>query len=134
MLENYFLHPRYLHVNDVIKIDAREYAQDQFYLSGSPVIPAIYFAVKSLKLYHDEHVNSVNSCYVVRGETALIQEAQVHSYNPRKHVFSFPDDVFLRRDGKLRRLLSGKCPSALKESLEHIESCIMPFLKEGELI
>nr|XP_012225012.1 PREDICTED: peroxisome assembly factor 2 [Linepithema humile]XP_012225013.1 PREDICTED: peroxisome assembly factor 2 [Linepithema humile] len=129
MLENYFLHPRYLHINDIIKIDAKEYAQDRFYSSGSAAIPTLHFAVKSLKLYHDERINSVNSCYVVRGETALIQEAQVHGYNPRKHVFSFSDDVFLRRGEKIR-LPNGKCPSVLKESLEYIESCIMPFLKE----
>lgn len=133
MLENYFLHPRYLHVNDVIKIDVREYAQDRFYSSGSPAIPAIYFAVKSLKLYHDDgHVSSVNSCYAVRGETALIQEAQVHRYIPRKHVSSFPGNVSVRQDDeKIRRLLNDKCPPALKESLEYIEYCITPFLQEG---
>ena len=134
MLENYFLHPRYLHTNDVIKIDAKEYAQDLIYSSGDPAAPTMYFAVKSLRLHHDKHTNSVNSCYVVRGETALVQEAQVHSYNPRKRVLSFSDNVFLPRDGKkMRGLLNGKCPPALEEFLERIETCIRPFLKEGKL-
>ncbi|EFN70620.1 Peroxisome assembly factor 2 [Camponotus floridanus] len=116
MLENYFLHPRYLHVNDVFKIDAKEYAQDQFYLSGSPAICTMYFTVKSLKVDHHGRSDNVNGCYVVRGESTLIQQARVHDYIPRRHVFTFPES---------------KYPSALTEPLEHLVSCVRPFLKKN---
>lgn len=118
MLENYFSRPRYLRVNDVFRIDAREYAQDRFYSSGSPAICTMYFTVKSLKVDHYGCSDSVNNCYVVRGESTLIQEARVHDYIPRKHVSAFAERVGY--------------PSALTEPLEHLVSCITPFLKKGE--
>lgn len=118
MLENYFSQPRYLCVNDVFRIDAREYAQDRFYSSGSPATCTMYFTVKSLKVDHYGCSDSVNSCYVVRGESTLIQEARVHDYIPRKHVSAFAERVGY--------------PSALTEPLEHLISCITPFLKKGE--
>ncbi|EZA52228.1 Peroxisomal biogenesis factor [Ooceraea biroi] len=130
MLQNYFLYPRHLHVNDVFGIGAMEYAQDQFYSSGLPTMPVIYFLVKSLKLHRGGQSSSVNSCYVVYGESTLIQEAQIHSYVPRKHVRSFPDNVLARLNEETRKLLNDMYPSALMEPLEYLESCIMPFLKE----
>lgn len=117
MLENYFLHPRYLHVNDVFKIDAKEYAQDRFYLSGSPAICTMYFTVKSLKVDHHGRSDHVNGCYVVRGESTLIQEARVHDYIPRRHISTFPESRY---------------PSVLTEPLEYLVSCVRPFLKKSK--
>ncbi|XP_072752107.1 peroxisomal ATPase PEX6 [Anoplolepis gracilipes] len=111
MLENYFSRPRYLRVNDVFKIDAREYAQDRLYSSGSPAICTMYFTVKSLKVNHHGCNDNINGCYVVRGESTLIQESRVHDYIPRKHVSTFP--------------------SALTEPLEHLIFCLTPFLKKN---
>lgn len=133
VLENYFSYPRYLHVNDIIKIDAKEYAQDRFYSSASFAIPVLYFLVKSLKLNRNGQLDSVNSCYIVRGESTLIQEAQVHSYIPRRHVYSFSNnDTFLQKEETQRALNDAGYPSALTESLECLESCVVPFLNEGE--
>lgn len=132
MLQNYFLHPRFLHVNDMFKIDVKEHAQDQFYSSGSSGIPTMYFIVRALKANRNEHSSSVKSCYVVRGESTLIQEAQVHDYIPQECVYSLPDSALLRRNGVAQKSLNHKYPSALMEPLEHLESCIMPFLKKGK--
>jgi len=131
MLQNYFLHPRYLHVNDVFGIDAKEYAQDQFYSSGLATISVIYFVVKSLR-YHNKHINNMNSCYVIYGETTLIQMPQLHSYIPRKHIHSFPDNILTQLNEGIQKLLNDIYPSALIEPLEYLESCIMPFLKKGK--
>ncbi|XP_020288338.1 peroxisome assembly factor 2-like isoform X1 [Pseudomyrmex gracilis] len=128
-LENYFSYPRYLHVNDIIKIDAKEYARDRFYSSASFAIPVLHFLVKSLKLYRDGQLDSVNSCYIVRGESTLIQEARVHSYIPRRHVCS-NDDVFSREETQRTLKTDAGYPSALTESLERLESCVVPFLNE----
>jgi len=128
VLQNYFLHPRFLHVNDVFRIDAKEHARDQFYSSGSPGIFAMCFVVRDLKVNCNGHSSSVNSCYVVRGESTLIQEAQIHDYIPQERVCSLPDDAFLRN----RVAPNGKYPSALMEPLEHLESCIAPFLQKGK--
>ncbi|XP_018358507.1 PREDICTED: peroxisome assembly factor 2 isoform X2 [Trachymyrmex cornetzi] len=64
MLQNYFLHPRFLHVNDIFRIDAKEYAQDQFYSSGFAGISVMYFTVQALKVNRNGCSNSLNSCYV----------------------------------------------------------------------
>ncbi|XP_032685797.1 peroxisome assembly factor 2 isoform X2 [Odontomachus brunneus] len=131
MLENYFLHPHYLHVNDVIRIDAQEYAQDRFYTSGTPTNPVIYFIVNSLKLSHNRHCYNVNSCYVVRGISTLIQETEVHSYIPRKHIHLFSNKAFLPENEKTEKLLNTKYPSVLLETMECLDSCITPFLRKG---
>lgn len=127
MLENYFLHPRYLHANDVIRIDAQEYAQDRFYTSGGPTNPVIYFTVKSLRLSHNGHRNNVCSCYVVRGVSALIQETEVHGYIPRRHVHRCTHEAFHRE-----KLPITEYPSVLLETTKHLELCIAPFLKKGK--
>ncbi|XP_011640683.1 peroxisome assembly factor 2 [Pogonomyrmex barbatus] len=129
MLQNYFLYPRFLHVNDVFRIDAREYGQDRFYSSASPGISAIYFTVRALRVNRNGHSSNVNSCYVVRGESTLIQETQVHDYIPRERVCSLPNGI-LRWNDVAQELLNRRYPSALMESLEYLESCIMPFLKK----
>ncbi|KYM82398.1 Peroxisomal biogenesis factor 6 [Atta colombica] len=125
MLQNYFLHPRFLHVNDIFRIDAKEYAQDQFYSSGFAGIPVMYFTVQALKVNRNGCSNSFNSCYVVRGESALIQEAQVHDYIPQERVCSLCN-TFLQQN----KASNHKYPSALMDSLEHLESCITLFLKK----
>lgn len=131
LVKNYFLHPRFLHVNDVFRIDAKEHAQDLFYSSGSPGISAKYFTVRALKVNHNGHSNNINSCYVVLGDTTFIQETQVlYDYIPRERIHSLTDSTFLRRDETMQRLLNHKYPSALMEPLEYLESCIMPFLKK----
>ncbi|XP_025154362.1 peroxisome assembly factor 2 isoform X2 [Harpegnathos saltator] len=131
MLENYFLHPRYLHINDVIRIDAQEYAQDRFYTSGTPTNPVIFFIVKSLKFSRNSHHYNVNSCYVVRGLSTLIQEAEVHSYIPRKHIQPFSGEAFvLPQNEETEKLPSTGYPSILMEAIEYLEMCITPFLKK----
>ncbi|XP_018358506.1 PREDICTED: peroxisome assembly factor 2 isoform X1 [Trachymyrmex cornetzi] len=126
MLQNYFLHPRFLHVNDIFRIDAKEYAQDQFYSSGFAGISVMYFTVQALKVNRNGCSNSLNSCYVVRGESTLIQEAQVHNYIPQECVCSL-SNAFLQQN---RATPNHKYPSALMEPLEHLESCITLFLKK----
>lgn len=134
MLQNYFLHPRFLHVNDMFKVDPKEHAQDQFYSSGTPGVPAMRFIVKALKVNRNGHSSNVNSCYVVRGESTLIQEAQTHDYIPQGRVYSPPDSALLRRNGVTQASPNHRYPSALTEPLEHLESCIAPFLKKGKTI
>lgn len=135
MIKNYFLHPRFLHVNDIFRIDAREHAQDLFYSSGSPGISARYFTVRALKVNRNGCSSNVNSCYVVLGESMLIQETQVlYDYIPRERIHSLPDNAFFRRNKTALRSLNHKYPSALMEPLEHLESCIMPFLRKGKLL
>ncbi|KAG5315044.1 PEX6 factor, partial [Pseudoatta argentina] len=126
MLQNYFLHPRFLHVNDIFRIDAKEHAQDQFYSSGFAGISVMYFIVQALKVNRDGCSNSLNSCYVVRGESTLIQEAQVHDYIPQERVCSL-SNAFLQQN---RAASNHKYPSALMEPLEHLESYITLFLKK----
>ncbi|XP_012526182.1 peroxisome assembly factor 2 [Monomorium pharaonis] len=132
MVKNYFLHPRFLHVNDVFRIDPREHAQDLFYTSESPTISARYFTVRGLKVNRNGHSSNVNSSYVVLGESMLIQETQVlYDYIPRERVHSLPDSAFFAQGSEMvQRSLNHKYPSALMEPLEHLESCIMPFLKK----
>lgn len=132
MLQNYFLYPRFLHVNDMFKIDPKEHAQDQFYSSGCSGIAAVYFIVKALKANRNGHSSNVDNCYVVRGESILIQEAQVHDYIPQERIYSPPDGTFLRRNRVAQESLNHKYPSALSEPLEHLESCIKPFLEKGK--
>jgi len=127
MLQNYFLHPRFLHVNDIFRIDAKEYAQDQFYSSGFAGIPVMYFTVQALKVNRNGCSNNFNSCYVVRGESTLIQEAQVHDYIPQERVCSLCN-AFLQQN---RAASNHKYPLALMDPLEHLESCITLFLKKG---
>ncbi|XP_011685326.1 PREDICTED: peroxisome assembly factor 2 [Wasmannia auropunctata] len=122
-LQNYFLHPRFLHVNDVLRIDLKEHAHDHIY-SGS----AICIVVKALKVNRSGQSSNVGNCYVVRGESALFEVTSTTDYLPRERVHSFPDGVFLPRD---RAAPSYRYPSALMEPLEHLESCIKPFLKKG---
>ncbi|KAL0113101.1 hypothetical protein PUN28_012368 [Cardiocondyla obscurior] len=130
MLQNYFLYPRFLHVNDMFKIDMKEYAESQFYSSGPSVNYTAYFIVKTLKVNRNGCKISVNNCYVVRGESTLIQEAQVHDYIPRGRVYSFPNSALLRRNEDARKLLNYNYPSALAEPMKHLEFCITPFLKK----
>lgn len=115
MLEEYFSHPRYLHVNDVININMDEYAKDRIYSSGSPAKPKLYFTVNSLKLDNHDTRYSVDSCYVVRGISTLIQEAQVHNYIPHKIVNT-----------------GDRFPSVLAEPFYHLISCIVPFIQKGK--
>lgn len=131
MLQNYFLRPRFLHVNDVFRINAKEYAQDRFYSSGFPGISAMYFIVRALKVNRNGHSSNINNCYVVRGESTLIQEAQVHDYIPQEQFRDLlPDGAF--QNEVTQSSLNHKYPSALMEPLEHLESCITPFLKKGK--
>jgi len=131
MLQNYFLYPRYLHVNDVFGIDPKKYAPDQFYSSVLPTMPVIYFVVKSLR-NRNKYISNINSCYVIYGETTLIQMPQLHSYIPRKHVHLFPNNVLTQLNEGIQKLLNNICPSVVIEPLEYLESCIMPFLKKGK--
>jgi len=89
-----------------------------------PGIFAMCFVVRDLKVNCNS--SSVNSCYVVRGESTLIQETQVHDYIPQERVCLLPDGAFLRN----RVAPNCKNPSALMELLEHLESCIAPFLQK----
>lgn len=130
MLQNYFLHPRFLHVNDVFRINVKEYAQDRFYSSGYPGISAMYFIVRALKVNRNGHSSNINNCYIVRGESTLIQEAQVYDYIPQEQFCDSLPDTF--RNEATKNSLNHKYPSALMEPLEHLESCITPFLKKGK--
>ncbi|XP_014488358.1 PREDICTED: peroxisome assembly factor 2 [Dinoponera quadriceps] len=133
MLANYFLHPRYLHVNDVIRIDAQEYAQDRFYTSGTSANPVIYLAVKSLRLSRNRRHYNVDSCYVVRGISTLVQEAEVHSYIPRKHVHLLSGKACSWQQDETEKLSNIGYPSVLMATIEYLESCIAPFLKDSQL-
>ncbi|XP_076636331.1 peroxisomal biogenesis factor 6 isoform X1 [Colletes latitarsis] len=118
LLENYFYKPRFLRKNDLFGINVKENISDQVYLHSNSLMSVIYFKVNAIKGINKNCTIS-DSCYILHGETTLIQESNVHSYLPRKH--SYCDT-----NGKM---LTEPCPPSFAEPLKHLEYCILPFIK-----
>ncbi|XP_017888187.1 peroxisome assembly factor 2 [Ceratina calcarata] len=117
LLESYFSEPKFLRRNDLFGIDIREQILDQMYLHNNPTTSVIYFKVNSITMSSNENDGSTNSAYILRGETTLIQEPNVHSYLPPRHFYS--------DQSKEMKLY----PACLEVLLEHLEHCISPFIK-----
>lgn len=122
LLENYFSEPRFLRRNDLFGIDVKEYILDQTYLHTNILIPVIYFKVHSIIVNDSNHCTDRDSCYILRGETTLIQESNVHSYLPEKHTYC----------DETKAKYIGSYPPCLEAPLEHLKHCVLPFLKSGK--
>lgn len=118
LLENYFSEPRFLRKNDIFGIDVKEHVLDQMYLHINYLIPIIYFKVNTIVI---KDKTCTNGCYILHGETTLIQEPNVHSYLPGKCSYY---------DASKEKLIE-LYPSGVAASLEHLERCILPFIKYG---
>ncbi|CAL7946508.1 unnamed protein product [Xylocopa violacea] len=117
LLENYFAEPRFLRKNDLFGIDAKEHVINQMYLYTNP--PVIFFKVNSIIVNDNkDNTHSIGS-YILRGETTLIQEPNVHSYLPQRHSYC---------DQSNEKYVESYPPS-LTIPLEHLERCILPFIK-----
>ncbi|XP_054006126.1 peroxisomal ATPase PEX6 [Hylaeus anthracinus] len=118
VLENYFSKPRFLRRNDLFGINVKEHISDQVYLHSNPSLSVIYFKVNSIKVVDNKNCTNNNCSYILRGETTLIQEPNIHSYLPRKH--SYLEET--------TEMLIEPYPPNFKEPLEHLEHCILPFI------
>ncbi|XP_076391593.1 peroxisomal biogenesis factor 6 isoform X2 [Megachile rotundata] len=116
LLENYFSEPRFLRKNDIFSIDVKGHVLDQMYLHINSLTSVVHFKVNTIIINRTE---CTTSCYILRGETTLVQEPNVHSYLPRKH--SYYD--------QLKETLIELYPSSIAVPLEHLERCILPFIK-----
>ena len=117
LLENYFSEPRLLRKTDIFGIDVKECVSDQVYLHSNSSVSVIYFKVNTIKVNNKDCTSSV-SAYILHGETTLIQEANIRSYIPRKHLYL---------DGTAEELIEPYPPS-FAAPLEHLERCILPFI------
>lgn len=127
-LTNYFSTPRFLRARDVIAIDLRYYASGCFYSNADPKLASINFRVNSVTV-NEFNDHSKNGSYALYNETSLIQEANVHSYLPKKFHFILPTAA-----DKFEDCLIDNCPPALKEPMTQLKSCILPFLQKGRII
>ncbi|XP_076549075.1 peroxisomal biogenesis factor 6 isoform X1 [Osmia lignaria lignaria] len=116
LLENYFSEPRFLRENDIFGIDVKEHISDQMYLHINYLMSIIYFKVNTIVT---KDKTCTKGCYILHGETTLIQEPNVHSYLPEKS--SYYDES--------KEKLIELYPSGVAAPLEHLERCILPFIK-----
>lgn len=121
LLENYFSEPRLLRKNDLFGIDVKECISDQVYLLSNSSVSVIYFKVNTIKVNNKDCISSESS-YILHGETTLIQEPNIQSYIPRKHLYL---------DRTMEELIEPYPPS-FAAPLEHLERCILPFINCGE--
>ncbi|KAI4499158.1 hypothetical protein M0802_005741 [Mischocyttarus mexicanus] len=126
LLKNYFSKPRFLRLKDVFSIDVKEYAKDHMY-SVNRIPLMVYFKIISQKL--DNNLIS-KGCFIVQGETSLIQVNNVHSYFPCKKSYYLLDKLMsitkidLDYDYYLETY-----PPTLVEFSDHLKDCILPFVK-----
>ncbi|XP_076659143.1 peroxisomal biogenesis factor 6 [Halictus rubicundus] len=114
ILEDYFSEPRFLRKNDLFAINAK----DQIYSHSNPLLSVIYFKVNTIKAKENVNCRVKDGCYILREETTLIQESDVHSYLPRRHSYL---------DAKEK--LVEPYPPNFTNVLIHLENCILPFIK-----
>ncbi|CAK9831123.1 Peroxisome assembly factor 2 [Anthophora retusa] len=119
LLENYFSEPRFLSNNDLFGIDIREHIWDQIYSHTNPLMSVIYFKVNSIIINDNEKCTTSNSSYILRGETSLILESNVHSYLPQKYSHC----------NETNEKYTESYPPNLATPLEHLKHCILPFIK-----
>ncbi|XP_031839434.2 peroxisomal biogenesis factor 6 [Nomia melanderi] len=117
-LEDYFSEPKYLRKNDIFAIDLKEHIYDQFYSHSNHSLSVIYFKVNTVNVKKDMNCTVGCSCYILRGETTLIQEPDVHSFLPQRHSY-------LDTKENLMELY----PSSFAQFLKRLEDCILPFIK-----
>lgn len=130
LLKNYFSEPRFLRLNDVFSIDVKEYAKDLIY-SVTQIPSTIYFKITSQKL----DGNPIGKgCFIVQGETALIQENNVNGYLPCKKSYLLPEKItsLLTCEDSDNNYYLKTYPSVLVESSNSLKDCILPFMKSGE--
>lgn len=119
LLEDYFCKPRFLRKNDLFGIDVKEHISDQLYLHCNPSMSVIYFKVTSIKVNDNKNCRISDGSYILREETTLIQEQNVYSYLPQKHFYC----------DQTKEMLIEPYPPSFAEPLEHLERCILPFIK-----
>lgn len=118
LLKNYFSEPRFLKKNDLFGINVKEYMLDQMYLYINPLMSIIYFKVNSI-IINDKNCTVNDTSYILFGETTVIQEPNIHTYLPQKH-FDY---------NQIEKKHIESYPSSLATLLEHLEHCILPFIK-----
>ncbi|XP_076298831.1 peroxisomal biogenesis factor 6 isoform X2 [Lasioglossum baleicum] len=114
ILEDYFSEPRFLRKNDVFAIDAK----DQIHSYSNPLSSVIYFKVNTVKVKENVNCRAKDGCYILREETTLIQESDVHTYLPRRHFYL---------DVKEKPVQP--YPPNFTNLLIDLEHCILPFIK-----
>lgn len=119
-----------MRLNDLFSIDVKEYAKDLTY-SVTQIPSKIYFKIKSQKL----NGNPIGKgCFIVQGETALIQENNINDYLPCKKSYLLPEKIISRltcKDSDNNYYLETYSP-VLVESSNSLKDCILPFMKSGE--
>ncbi|XP_043663491.1 peroxisome assembly factor 2 [Vespula pensylvanica] len=127
LLKNYFSEPRFLRWNDVFSIDVKEYANDRIY-TVAQIATTLYFKVIVQKL--NGNLTS-KGCFIVQGETALIQENNIHSYLPCKKSYLLPEELILRLTCKNsdNNYYVKSYPPVLVEFSNSLKDCIKPFMK-----
>lgn len=132
LLEAYFKVPRYLRAKDVFGVDVKQYAADFFYSAKNFGLGRVHFRVNDLRVKHRDQVESTgNGCYVLNGETTLVQTAHVHSYLPREFVESTGVQVDGKFCDRIEDCCIDNCPTLLEEPLHALQACVMPFLQKG---
>lgn len=120
LLENYFSEPKFLRKNDLFGINIKEHILDQIYLHTNSSVSVIYFKVNSIINDNGDYTN--DGSYILYAETTLVQESDVHSYLPQKHfVYNEIEEKYVN-----------SYPPSLIAPLEHLERCILPFIKHGD--
>ncbi|KZC12881.1 Peroxisome assembly factor 2 [Dufourea novaeangliae] len=118
LLEDYFSEPRFLRKSDLFCINLKEHISDQLYLHSNPSMSVIYFKVNAVKVNENLSYAVKDCCYILRGETTLIQESDVHSYLPDRQSHLDTKEKLIE-----------PYPPCFLEPLKHLEQCILPFLK-----
>ncbi|KOC68156.1 Peroxisome assembly factor 2 [Habropoda laboriosa] len=119
LLENYFSEPKFLNKSDLFGIDIKEHILDQMYLHTNPLMSVIYFKVNSIIVDDNKECIVSNSSYILRGETSLILEPNIHSYLPQKYFHC----------DQTKEKYVESYPPNLAAPLDYLEHCILPFIK-----
>lgn len=124
LLQNYFTTPKYLRLNDIFRVNVKEYMPETKYCTADAKINILYFKVNNMKT-EGEHVDRKGS-FVIYGQTTLLQETNVNSYVPCKCLCDISFDMVEPCDNLW--------PPVLREQLEQLASCITPFLETSTFL
>ncbi|XP_043499397.1 peroxisome assembly factor 2 isoform X1 [Polistes fuscatus] len=126
LLKNYFSKPRFLRWKDVFSINVKEYAKDHIY-STNQIPSMIYFKIIAQKLGNDL---ISKGCFIVQGETSLIQVNNIHSYIPCKKSYLLLDKlIWITKTDLDYNYYLETYPPTLVESSNSLKDCILPFIK-----
>ncbi|KAI4492416.1 hypothetical protein M0804_002207 [Polistes exclamans] len=123
LLKNYFSKPRFLRWKDVFSINVKEYAKDHIY-STNQIPSMVYFKIIAQKLGNDL---ISKGCFIVQGETSLIQINNIQSYFPCKKSYLLLDKLITEIDLDYNYYLE-TYPPTLIESSNSLKDCILPFI------